>query len=453
MGKQSQEIEDKRIYLSSKYYVTIGVLGAILLWVVSTTYLLINYFMISPRNDTLLEIKKNLADVNSQKDSLAAEMTTLKAAYKELLAKQETPVTLEPKDEATVIGQNITFKWDYRYHRKNQKYILEIRSVFDPNKKILKLNVVKPEQKLMHLPKSYIKSDEFLWRVLPGYFLGEKEVTQGPPSPFMFVKTYNSTVERLRKTKVFRVGTSPSFLGCFNFIGEAKVGEIRGFDIDLIKWITKKLGSKLRIDGDLRLIILQLPWSELLPSLANHELDAVISSMTSNKEREEKYKGVKFTEGYFKYHQIFIGPEKEGKFPQALAKLAKKKVGVLNGTTNEQAGRYLSSRFRFDIDNSFNSYEELYTCLENKKINYALVDDVLARGQIGERFHQIGPELDKYLAPFYKSDLGRQEEMYAIAVTEEPRITDNLLTSINDLLKSPEGKEKLKELTKTWVRE
>ena len=128
-----------------------------------------------------------------------------------------------------------------------------------------------------------------------------------------------------------------------------------------------------------------------------------------------------------------------------------KKVGVFAGTTNEKAGRFLAPKYRFTIDNTYKSQDDLISALQNNRIHFALVDDVLIKTCHGLQVHQVGPKLDNLLTDFYVNKLGRRNEMYAIAVVEEPQVTPNLLTLINEMLESPEGQQKLKDLTKKWI--
>lgn len=210
------------------------------------------------------------------------------------------------------------------------------------------------------------------------------------------------------------------------------------------------MSNELHIDGTLNVQIVSIPLDELIQSLKKHDTDVVISSMTSIKEREEKHK-IRFTEGYYTSHQISISNKIYDEFPQALSG---KRVGVVNNTTNESVARFLESQFSqfiFEIDSTYNSYDDLYEALEQNKIDFALVDDVLIGDESGKQFHRFGETLDNYLMPFYKNVFGRPAEMYAIAVAQEPS-TKEVLAVTNKILQSKEGEEKRKALTNSWVQ-
>jgi ABC-type amino acid transport substrate-binding protein len=454
MNSDEREIKDQRIHLTPKHYITISFLIFLISMVITATYNLISYLQLAPLQQDLQKVKKEFDDQRTQNEAMKIETDKMQGAYKRLLERDESPVTMQPLDGDTVIGEMINFKWDYKYHKKYQNYILDIRCISDQKRNIPKLEVVTPTQQLMDLPTNYIGNGEFIWRIIPGYILNEQEIIQGRASNYSYFTIYKSTIERIKETRVLRVGTTPSFRGSFTFRG--KHGKIEGFDIDLIEWIVPKLQSELKIQGKIECKIIKLSWADLLPSLAKHEVDLVISAMTSTKGREETNPGVKFTDGYYQSHQIFISLRNGGKFGRHLEDLSElkgKKVGVFAGTTNEQVAHFLASKYGFTIDNSYKSQDDLIYGLQNNDIHFALIDDVLAKTSHGMQFHQVGPKLDSLLTNFYSDKLGRQKEMYAIAVVEEPQATPkNLLTLVNEILRSPEGQQELQELTKTWIK-
>ena len=362
MTQDELELKDKRIYLTSRHYITISFLGFLLITVSTAIYNFTSFLQIDPLKGEIQKVKKEADDERTLKVALQKELQETKEAYKKMLERSDNPVATEPGDDDTSIG-GITFKWDYQHHKKFQKYILELRRISKKNNgdcsnKTFKINVVKPEQKLMNLPRGYLESGEYIWRIIPGYMQKNQEISQGKPSNYSSFTIYDSTADRIKITKTLRVGTSPSFKGFFTSIGPD--GEIQGFDIDLINWIKLKLQDELKILGNIELIIKDLPWSELLPALVKRELDLVISAMTSTQGREEKNPGIKFTDGYYRSHQIFVSLKSEEKDQesQKLDVIKGKKVGVIKGTTNEQAANFLASRLRFIPDNSFQSQDE-----------------------------------------------------------------------------------------------
>jgi ABC-type amino acid transport substrate-binding protein/cell division protein FtsL len=450
MNSDEHELKDQRVYLTPKHYITISFLILLITMVITTTYNLINYLQIGPLQKEVQNLKKEVDSKDSQNDALKDKLNNVDGAYKRLLEKEKSPVTMQPLDGDTVIGGMIKFRWDYLYHKKYQKYIIEIRCISGNNRTNRKYDVAIPRQEIMTLPTAELGNGEFIWRIIPGYMQKDQEVIQGKPSNYSFFTVYKSTVDRIRETKILRVGQTPSFKGSFTSYGDS--GKIKGFDVDLINWIAPKLASELNIKEKIKCKIVKLPWADLLPSLAKHEIDLVITGMTSTRAREEEFSGIKFTEGYYQTHEVFVSLRKFGKRLKDLEILKGKKVGVAADTTNEQVANFLSSKYGFTVNNTFKSQEDLVTGLQNNIIQFILMDDVLTTNSHGMILYQIGPKLDKLLTDFYLDKLGRTKEMYAIAVVEEPQVGPNLLTLINNILKTSEAKAKLHQLTKTWIK-
>jgi hypothetical protein len=76
----------------------------------------------------------------------------------------------------------------------------------------------------------------------------------------------------------------------------------------------------------------------------------------------------------------------------------------------------------------------------------------LVKKYLNDRFYQFGQPLDKYLKPFYKKEFSREKEWYAMVVVDESFQEKNLLSMINNILASPEGKQKIKKLNRKWIQ-
>lgn len=450
MKKTVEDIPAKKIYLSRSHYITIASLVAILLWVVGATYLVLKYVQLDPLKEARDNLKQELDTASTKNQILTTKLASLEKSYKNILEDTNRPILLSPADGASVIGDRITFEWDYERHTPRQKYILEIRNISVPGSKVLRYNVYDSEQKRMHhrVPRS--THGEFIWRIQPGYLFEEKEFSQGPMSQYQTFVLYPSVIDRIKITKILMVGTSPTVAGYFStFDGQ---GGIEGFDVRLIRWIAKQLDKKLNLDKPLKVEIFDVPWTQLLPKLQQYELDTVISGMTSTQPREEKFRGIKFTEGYYQSHQIFvqrkITPNESGSFPKGLSG---KIVGATFDTTNETAAIYLKGKFDFQVDSSYNNYAGVFQALVNKTIDFGLVDEILVGEELKAGFEQYGPKLDSHLIEFYRKKFSRESEKYAIAVVDEQSQKQNLLHLINEILSSDEGRNILKNLEECWI--
>ncbi|MCP4372235.1 MAG: transporter substrate-binding domain-containing protein [Deltaproteobacteria bacterium] len=445
MNNKNGPLPEKRIYLNN--YITITILCNIIIFLIALTVVIIEEIKVNPLQNEKQKLHKELEEVYKENKTLTSELSVISKEYKCLLAETKIPILSEPIESATVIGSQINFGWNYTHHNLYQKYFMEIWSLSDCNIGKQKYNVINPEQMRMYIPTDKFDNGVHLWRITPGYLLNDQEIIQGWPSKYGKFTLYASVIDRIQKEKVIRIGTSPTFLGKFNIFNN---GDIQGLDIDLIKWIVGKLEIRLNIEGELKVQIIDVPWKDLLLVLQQNELDVVISSMTSSRKREEEFFGIKFTKGYFQLQQIFIQPKKDGKFPDDLKN---KTVGVTKNTINEQAANYLSHEFKFKVNNSFNDFAEVSQALYQKKIDFALVDNVLVQDPLKRgKFFQFGGSIAPYLKTFYKEKLGRESEMYAIAVIDESQNNLNLLSEINHILESKECQKELDRLKAKWLQ-
>ena len=436
MALNQEELHESKVALSKRHYITISSLIAVFVWAISATVFLIRYMEVTPLKGQL----KSQEAVHAQNVILKKEVENLQHTLNTVLKDVERPTLTNPPLEASLVGGHVTFAWEYSKHNPHQKYILEIRNISESWSIIERYNVLNPESKLMHFPLK--KHGEYLWRIRPGQLLNGNIISQGSPSYYNFFVVYPSVVKRIEKTNVIRVGTSPTFTGYFNLVDHT--GVLKGFDIDLIHWIAKRL-SKDR-EKPLKVEFYDIPWSDLLPKLQKHEVDLIISSMTATIRREKENPGVKFTKGYYQSHQIFIGMSEGGACREDLKHL---RVGVNQNTTNEGAAKAVQDKFDFYLDAAHTTYADLYRSLEENRIDYALVDDILVKKYLGNRFWQCGEHLGDELISFYEKNFPQKKEMYAIAVMEEKG--KNLRLLINDILDSEEGEDKKECLKKKWI--
>ncbi len=444
----------------------------------------IEFFVIKPYRMKIDELNQVKNTSYNEIQKLSSDLEKLKESYNTIANDVKRPLLLTPVDGSSIIGYQVKFEWEHDTWNKNQEYILEIRKLdksyidnSNDNKfKKFKISDFDPEHKMMFFPISKVFSNpegsfsgEYLWRIKPGNLVvhtkkkpenlqGETdlsktkvseepqkktipeepnyfEVLQGEASHFNSFKIYPSVKERIKKTKKLLVGTSPTLIsGCFS-VYEID-GTIDGFDIDLISWIAGKLESELKSESGTKVEveILDVPFSELLHKLRNDEFDAVISSLTSTAERETE--GLKFTNGYFKTHQILIKSKDREHTCCDDHDLRKEgiKVGARAGSTNLKAAQYLSRKYGFEICR-YQSYPDIYKAIKDQAIDFGLVDDVLVADELGRENGDLDKselDLESLLKKFYRDEYGRQPneaDVYAIAVKD-----NYLLNTINTIL-------------------
>ncbi|MEG0808513.1 MAG: transporter substrate-binding domain-containing protein, partial [Alistipes sp.] len=111
------------------------------------------------------------------------------------------------------------------------------------------------------------------------------------------------------------VGTDATEFPPFEYIEN---GEIKGFDIDLIKEIGKLLNKEV--------ILKNIQFDGLIPALQTGKLDIIIAGMTITPERE---KNINFSEPYYTSKQLLITDENSSL--NTLESLKGSKIGVVLG--------------------------------------------------------------------------------------------------------------------------
>src|SRR5262249_17497835 len=154
MSEEERQLQDQPIYFSRRHYLTLGTLLAGLIALGSALYTVLEKIYIAPKDQKIQQLEQTIANTRQETKALSLELQNTSQTYKNLLSTFENPVALEPSEGATVIGDQIPFIWDYKYHNQYQRYILEIRPISQTNNKPYRFNVPNPEQKRMHLTRT-----------------------------------------------------------------------------------------------------------------------------------------------------------------------------------------------------------------------------------------------------------------------------------------------------------
>lgn len=148
--------------------------------------------------------------------------------------------------------------------------------------------------------------------------------------------------------ETIHVGTEPTFAP-FGFVDD-KTSEVVGFDIDVINAIGKSEGIKVVIDS--------MQFDGLIPSILSNSIDAAISGMTKNPERE---KMVLFSDPYYVAGQdLMVRKDSEGKY-KSMDSLEGKGVCVQLGSV----GAVVAEGIKDAKIKTFNTVTEAY--MELKK--------------------------------------------------------------------------------------
>lgn len=443
----SVPLQDKPLFRFGGTFISIGLLCTI----VAAAYTLVLLFLVGPVQKQLDEANLKLSASDSAARAKDKEYQDLDAAYRALAKISSSPLLVSPADEAEVVAREIPFRWRYQTAGKFQTYLLEIVPLDSPASRKL-LEVVRPEDEVYYFPNSLLANNRrIFWRVMPGKMVSGAPVITGTPSPYGYFTWDPSVIEHIRRTGRLVVGINPQLTGPFE--RQDASGQLEGLDVELVTWLTSRLAEKIKPLGEsLTVEFNRLPWDELLPSLLRHDVDVVISSMTRTSEREQMYPGVRFTRGYFLTHQILIGTH-NAQFQMPRDLNSKLTIGTISDTTNQKAAKLLAERHGFKVRDEFHTFDDLYSALDQQRIDLALVDDVFVYDKLSSQRYKQFLKLDEELrkTSFYKEVIGAEQEEYAIAVNDsvgQGPGTETLVEMLNSLLESPEGKAHLAQLRK-----
>lgn len=139
--------------------------------------------------------------------------------------------------------------------------------------------------------------------------------------------------------------------------------EIIGFDIDIAKHITEKLGYTLQVNN--------VDFNGLIPALQAKRADFVMAGMTPTEERKQN---VDFSQLYYEAKNTIIS--KQGSNLSTPESLAGKTVGVQLGSTQEQRAKEIQGA----TVKPLNRVNEIIQELKAGRIQAAIVEDTIAKG-------------------------------------------------------------------------
>ncbi|MGG6297141.1 transporter substrate-binding domain-containing protein [Leptolyngbya sp. AN02str] len=153
--------------------------------------------------------------------------------------------------------------------------------------------------------------------------------------------------------------------------------EIVGFDIDIAKAITERLGYGLTIDN--------IDFNGLIPALQSNRADFVMAGMTPTEERKQN---VDFSTIYFEAQNTIVA--RQGSGLTTAESLNGKTVGVQLGSIQEGAAREIEG---INLK-SLNRINEIVQELKSGRIEAAIVEDTVAQGYI-----EANPDLEFNVIP------------------------------------------------------
>ena len=235
-------------------------------------------------------------------------------------------------------------------------------------------------------------------------------------------KNYADLKEQIKSEKRFVVGINENSKP-FAYYDET-TNELVGFDVELIKEISKKIFDTNKI-----IEFKSLTPSNRIYSLNAKEVDVVISTMTINQER---LRVIDFSNPYFMTGQALL--VKADANIRSGKDLNGKNIGIVLGTTAANNIKYIASNATIK---GFKNYKDAFIELENHNIDAISTDDVILQGiaNISSQY--------KILPERYST------EFYGIAFRKDD-FSQSLKNSINEVLAGLEKSGKLIQLEKKY---
>lgn len=163
-------------------------------------------------------------------------------------------------------------------------------------------------------------------------------------------------------TKNLRIGTDPTYAP---FEEKNAKGELVGFDIDLAKELCQRLNTEC--------IFVESPLDGLIPSLKAKKIDAIMSSLSITEKRQKQ---IAFTDKLYAADSRLV-VAKGSPVTSDIATLKGKRVGVLQGTTQETYGNEHWAPVGIEIV-SYQGQDSIYADLIAGRIDAAFQDEVAA---------------------------------------------------------------------------
>lgn len=194
--------------------------------------------------------------------------------------------------------------------------------------------------------------------------------------------------------------------------------EVVGFDVEIAKYITGKLGYQLQIQN--------LDFNGLIPSLQAKRADFVMAGMTPTDERK---KSVDFSDIYFEAKNTIVAKKDGG--PTTVESLNGKNLGVQLGSIQEQAAKDIKGANVKPL----NRINEMIEELKAGRVDALIMEDTVAKG-----YTESNPDLIFTVIP-NKGAAGS-----AIAFPKG----SPLVTQFDPILAEMKSSGKIEELVKKW---
>lgn len=237
---------------------------------------------------------------------------------------------------------------------------------------------------------------------------------------FNVTEENGNSLERILAKGTFILGLDDSFppMGFRN-----EDNEIVGFDIDVAKEVSKRLGVEL--------ILQPISWTAKEQELNSYNIDCIWNGMSVNEERKEK---MSLSDSYLKNNMSFV--VKKDDVIESINDLKGKKVGVQSGSTAEEILKKAQIYGELDEVVSYTENITAFMDLEINQIDAVFLDNVVANYYIASN--------DK---PYKVLEETLADEEYAIGFRKQDV---ELCSKVNEILKEMKKDGTLGQISKKW---
>ena len=213
---------------------------------------------------------------------------------------------------------------------------------------------------------------------------------------------------------------------------EEKNGNYAGFDIELAKYVSKKLGITVHFQP--------IDWDMKETELQNGTIDAIWNGYSATDERREK---VAFTIPYMQNTQVLVVKKMSG--IHSVEDMTGKVLGAQNGSSGmldfEEHPEVLKNRVKGGDADQYQSVNEAIIDLKNDRIDALLIDRVYADYYLTTE--GIADEYDTIPSGF-------ESESFAVGVRPADK---KLLEALNQAFKELYQEGIFQQISKKWFGE
>ena len=213
---------------------------------------------------------------------------------------------------------------------------------------------------------------------------------------------------------------------------EEKNGNYAGFDIELAKYVSKKLGITVHFQP--------IDWDMKETELQNGTIDAIWNGYSATDERREK---VAFTIPYMQNTQILVVKKTSG--IHSVEDMTGKVLGAQNGSSGmldfEEHPEVLKNRVKGEDADQYQSVNEAIIDLKNDRIDALLIDRVYADYYLTTE--GIADEYDTIPSGF-------ESESFAVGVRPADK---KLLEALNQAFKELYQEGIFQQISQKWFGE